>query len=209
MVMVLGQQQTPVHFTAGEAVSELDAAAVREGTPVIDDTGALVALCTLVKGTDGSYVALVPIAPPPADPAPTTSTSTTVADTSTTTSTTVESSSTTTSTTTAPAPSAWAGIRFGDVAPDASPVLTLVAPNGPAATAGMAAGDQIVAVDGKTVTRVDEVLAAIKAKAPGSSIVFTVVGAPPAPTGTAATTTTVAPTTRSVTVVLGVYEPTV
>ncbi|MBI5090604.1 MAG: PDZ domain-containing protein, partial [Actinobacteria bacterium] len=215
MVMVLGQEQTPVHFVTGGAVVELDAAAVREGTPVIDDTGALVALCTLVQGTDGSYVALVPIAPPPAV-IPTT-TSTTVAPESPTTTTTTPSSTTTT-----PVAVAWAGIKFGDVAPDASPVVVGVPADGPAAIAGLLPGDRIVAVDGVTVSRVDEVLAAIKAKAPGSSIVFTVVSSPPASGGSststststtttavAATTTTLAPATHDVTVVLGVFEPTV
>jgi hypothetical protein len=219
MVMVLGQEQTPIHFVTGGAVPELDAAAVREGTPVIDDAGALVALCTLVKGTDGSYVALVPIAPPPQS-APTT-TSTTVAPSSTTTSTTTPASTTTT----APAPVPWAGVKFGDVAPDAAPVVAGVSGDGPAAAAGLLAGDRIVAVDGKPVSRVDEVLAAIKAKAPGASIVFTVVSGTPLPnppggtttststststTVVAATTTTVAPSTHDGTVVLGVYEPTV
>jgi membrane-associated protease RseP (regulator of RpoE activity) len=230
MVTVLGQEQTPVHFGTG-AMAELDATVVREGTPVIDESGALVALCTLVQGTDGSYaVALVPIGQPPVpDPSTSVPTTSTVIDTST--------------TTTAPAPSttpttvapllAWAGIRgFGEVDPASLPIITSVSPDSPAAVAGLVAGDQIVAVDGVRVTRVDEVLAAIKAKAPGDTIVFTVITTTPtAPattdssttTSTTSTTTTVssstatttsttlppAPVERSISVVLGVYEPTV
>ena len=68
MLVVLGQEQTEVRFVGEGEVTELDATVIREGTPVIDESGALVALCTLVQGADGSYVALVPIGPPPTDP---------------------------------------------------------------------------------------------------------------------------------------------
>jgi putative serine protease PepD len=210
MVMVLGQEQTPVHFVDHGAIVELDASLVREGTPVIDEAGALVALCTVVDGSEGSYVALVPIAPPPVvDPVESTTTSSTsVPDTS---------SSTSVPDTTVPAatstPTAWAGIRFGDVDGAAVPTVVSVIAASPAATGGLQPGDHIVAVDGAPVTQVDEVLAAIRAKVPGASIVFKVVASPAIGSGTGSgtgtTTTSLVPVERTVSVVLGVYEPAV
>lgn len=206
MVMVLGQVQIPVHFVDDGAVVELDAALVREGTPVIDESGALVALCTLVQGTDGSYVALVPIASPPATTTVPTQPTTTVDDQSTSTTTTVPDTSTTT--TVAASVTGWAGISFGDAAGSAPPILTRVIADSPAAAAGLQAGDQITSVDGVAVTRVDEVFAAIRAKAPGDTIVFTVVSGAPLPTDAGSTTSSVvAPAEHAVSVVLGVYEP--
>ena len=218
-VTVLGQEQTPVQFVGDGAVIGLDAALVREGTPVIDESGALVALCTLVQDAGGSYVALVPIGGPPTDP--TIDTTVTVADTAvddtSTTSTTPSTVAgttpgsvpdTTTMTTTVVVQVAWAGIRFGGVDAAATPLIASVVTDGPAAIAGLLAGDQILAVDGVEVTRQDEVLAAIKAKAPGDAIAFTVVAnaAGPQPTGST-TTTAVPPAPRTISVVLGVYEP--
>jgi PDZ domain len=207
MVMVLGQEQTPVRFVDSGAVVELDAAVIREGTPVINDSGALVALCTLVQDPAGSYVALVPISPPPpTEPTPTEPT-TTVPDDSTTTTTTVPDDSTTT---TIAALMGWAGIRFGDVDGSAVPNVVGIIGGSPAESAGMQTGDQIVAVDGVAVTRVDDVLAAIHAKVPGDTIVFTVITAPTdAATDGSSTTSSVAPVQRTITVVLGVYEPAV
>jgi S1-C subfamily serine protease len=230
MVTVLGQEQTPIQFVSSGAVVELDASVVREGTPVINEAGALVALCTLIRdGDGGSYVGLIPIGSPPADPTVTTDPSTTtstVPDTSTTTSTVPDRSTTTT---TAPVPTAFAGIRgFGEADPASPPIIVSVIADGPAAVAGLAAGDRILAVDGAPVTRVDQVLAAIKAKRPGDTIVFTVIAgqatapstttpstttpgtATPSTASTSTTTTSVAPPAqRDVSVVLGVYEPAV
>jgi S1-C subfamily serine protease len=98
-------------------------------------------------------------------------------------------------------------VRFGDAAGSAAPVVASVITDSPAALAGVHAGDQIVAVDGAGVTQLTEVLNALKAKAPGDTIVLTVIAAPTAdptdPAGQAA------PVERSVSVVLGVYEPAV
>jgi hypothetical protein len=210
MVTVLGQEQTPVQFVDDGAVVELDAALVREGTPVIDESGALVALCTLVQTAEGSYVALVPIGGPPAEPTVTTPPESTVPAESTTTTTTVPGTSTTT---TIVAQTAWAGIKFGEVDPSATPAVTGVIADSPAAVGGLAAGDQIMAVDDVAVTRVEEVLAAIKAKRPGDTIVFKVSritpAAPPTDGTTSSTSSSVPPVERLVTVVLGVYEPAV
>lgn len=215
MVMVLGQEDTPVHFVSDGAVSELDATVIREGTPVIDQSGALVALCTLVQGADGSYVALVPIAPPPAtEPTTPTVPTDSVVDPSTTTSTVSPSTTTTlpadSTPTTIAAVMGWAGIRFGEVDGSAVPNVVAVIAGSPAEAAGMQTGDQIVAVDGTAVAHVDEVLAAIRSKAPGDTIVFTVVTAGAAATPADSTTTSsVAPAQRTISVVLGVYEPAV
>lgn len=53
--------------TAG-GVPELDAGLIVEGTPVIDDQGALVALCTVVIDGDGAHVEMIPVIDPSADP---------------------------------------------------------------------------------------------------------------------------------------------
>ena len=76
----------------------------------------------------------------------------------------------------------------------------------------MTAGDQIVAVDGVAVTRVDEVLAAIKAKRPGDTIVFTVITRAGHRRPTARPAARPARwhrSQRTISVVLGVYEPAV
>jgi hypothetical protein len=217
-VTVLGQEQTPVQFVGAGAVVGLDVALVREGTPVIDESGALVALCTLVQDAGGSYVALVPIGGPPTEPTTdpgTTVPDTGVADTSTTSTTPGPSSGTTpvstpdtTSTTTAvTVPVAWAGIRFVGVDGAATPLIASVFTDSPAALAGLQSGDQIVAVDAVAVTRQDEVLAAIKAKAPGDTIVFTVVANTAVTQPAPSTSNSVPPAQRTISVVLGVYEP--
>ncbi len=75
-VTVLADDPTRVEYvesgTAG-GVPELDAGRIVEGTPVIDDQGALVALCTVVIDGDGAHVELIPVIDPTADPAAPTS----------------------------------------------------------------------------------------------------------------------------------------
>lgn len=78
-VTVLADDPTDVEYvesgTAG-GVPGLDAGRIVEGTPVIDDQGALVALCTLVIDGDGAHVELIPVVDPTADPAAPTSSET-------------------------------------------------------------------------------------------------------------------------------------
>ncbi len=63
VVTVLGEHATAVTAPDGGPVAELDPAEIREGTPVVDDQGALVALCTLVESDGRTAVALVPLVP--------------------------------------------------------------------------------------------------------------------------------------------------
>jgi putative serine protease PepD len=49
-----------------------------------------------------------------------------------------------------------------------------VVPGGPADEAGIKGGDIITAIDGRTITRGDDLVVAIRAKAPGDSVVLTV-----------------------------------
>ena len=71
-VTVLADDPTEVEYVeAGTAggVPELDAGRIVEGTPVVDDQGALVALCTVVIDGDGAHVELIPVVDPTTDPA--------------------------------------------------------------------------------------------------------------------------------------------
>ncbi len=74
IVTVLADAPTDVSYVApgtSGGVPELDAGRIVEGTPVIDATGALVALCTLVIDADGAHVDMVAIeAAPPDDVVP-------------------------------------------------------------------------------------------------------------------------------------------
>ena len=49
-----------------------------------------------------------------------------------------------------------------------------VVPNSPADKAGIKAGDVITAIDGRTITRADDLVVAIRAKAPGDTVTLTV-----------------------------------
>lgn len=49
-----------------------------------------------------------------------------------------------------------------------------VTPGGPAEAAGLKAGDVIVAIDGRPVTDADELIVAIRARAPGDAVILTV-----------------------------------
>lgn len=72
IVTVLADAPTDVSYVApgtSGGVPELDAGRIVEGTPVIDATGALVALCTLVIDADGAHVDMVAIEPAPPDEA--------------------------------------------------------------------------------------------------------------------------------------------
>lgn len=61
-------------------------------------------------------------------------------------------------------------VRSEDVAAGEHPVT----PGGPADKAGIKPGDVIVAIDGRPVTQEDELLVAIRARAPGDEVVLTI-----------------------------------
>ncbi|MEK7422485.1 MAG: PDZ domain-containing protein [Actinomycetota bacterium] len=204
--------------------STLDAGLIVEGTPVVDDDGALVALCTVVIDSSGAHVDLLPITdvdgtPPPAADDPASETSTTSAGPS-----------------TGDAADGWLGVRFDSSKTSEPLTIVAVASASPAEAAGLAAGDRIIAIDGAPVSTVDDILALITAKPPGTVVAITVLtpappdanAAPSVPTTTSptaattvpastivgSTTTTPAPAAvamvqRTVTVTLGSYEPTV
>ncbi len=67
---------------------------------------------------------------------------------------------------------AWGGEGVA-VRADAIDGLDPVTPDGPAARAGIEPGDVIVAIDGRPVTDPDELIVAIRAKAPGDAVVLT------------------------------------
>ena len=61
----------------------------------------------------------------------------------------------------------------GDGAKIADPGGTAVTPGGPAAKAGLRAGDVIVAADGERITSPEELIVAIRKHSPGDRVVFT------------------------------------
>lgn len=62
------------------------------------------------------------------------------------------------------------GVQVLDRAIDGEPAVT---PDGPADKAGIKAGDVILAIDGRPVAQSDELIVAIRAKAPGDAVVLT------------------------------------
>jgi S1-C subfamily serine protease len=64
---------------------------------------------------------------------------------------------------------AWLGISVGQAA-DGSVIVGEVAPDGPAARAGLQVGDRLVAIDGQPVTEAFEVITRIAAKPVGSTV---------------------------------------
>jgi hypothetical protein len=205
-------------FTFGDdTLDRLDPAAIAEGTPVVNEQGALVGLCTRASGR----VDLVPIVDalghtpagdtstgprplPQEDPPGTQSTVTTSPSagtntgatntgatalpastaspvpTTTTTSTTVPTSTTstvvtTTTTVTVTKRSPWIGIRLGGNGARTELTVTTVTPGSPAASAGIAVGEEIASIDGGNVTSVEQVAATIASRAPGDTIVITTV----------------------------------
>ena len=63
--------------------------------------------------------------------------------------------------------------RLVAVRADAIDGLSPVTVDGPADRAGIRPGDVIVAIDGRPVTEPDELIVAIRAKAPGDAVVLT------------------------------------
>ena len=216
-VTVLADEPTDVAYAPDGGIPELDAATVREGTPVVDADGALVALCTLIVDGDGTYVDLVPIIIPDDLATPDTTLATTDDSDSGSdppTPTTPPPSTTTTaipSTVAAPvaaivttqAPLPWAGLRF-DGAPAAAPLtVTGVAPASPASVAGIGPGDRITAIDGTLVGTVDELLVGIRRHVPGDMVSITLV-----PRSANTATAGPAAAERTVIVTLGAFVPT-
>jgi putative serine protease PepD len=63
------------------------------------------------------------------------------------------------------------GVQVATEAQGGQPPVT---PDGPADAAGIAPGDVILAIDGRPVTQADELIVAIRAKAPGDAVTLTV-----------------------------------
>lgn len=158
-----------VSFTFGDpdalagALDEAADDAIVEGTPVVDEQGALVGLCT--HGDDGWSV--VAIGTPPDAPAGTTSTS--PADSSSTEPAT-SSGSTTAGGTSSDA--AYLGVSLGT--DDAGYVLVLaVEQHSPADLAGLIPGQRLVAIDGTPVGSAAELVATIRGHRPGDAVTLT------------------------------------
>ncbi len=185
-VHALGDAVVSFAFGDPSALADAPEDALAEGTPVVDDRGALVGLCT--HGDVGWD--LVPVSAPP----------TPVADTSTTT--TPSTSSAATSSVPgddAEQPTAYLGVALGLDSAGHVAVLS-VSPGSPADVAGIIAGQRILAVDGVRLSSPGELVAAVRSHRPGDAIELTVstatapVTASPRDTYAAASTTTVATT---------------
>lgn len=209
-VTVLSDAPSQVTYAPGEVSVELDASTIVEGTPVIDDTGALVALCTVVIDADGARVEFVPVtgepavddtvsatSQPPDDSVPADATSSTV-----------ETGATPGSggaTPTTVAPSAWVGLSFEGPSSASPLTITKIGAGSPAMAAGVMAGERLVAIDGTPVSSVDDVVAVLRRHAPGDVIKLTLAPRSTATTaspatsspGPAVTTTTVASTSTT------------
>jgi membrane-associated protease RseP (regulator of RpoE activity) len=220
-LLVLTDEITEITYH-DDGSSSLDAGVIVEGTPVVNDEGALVALCTLVIDDAGAHVNLLPLTGFDGSTAPT--------------ETTVAPETTVPATSPAEVGGGWLGVRF-DTDGDAVLTIDAIAADSPAAIAGLLVGDRITAIDGIAVATVDDVLALITARSPGTVVTITVlsqaqpsggepVSATTTSTSTTAASTTVAPSTsiastgttpsagaplveRTVSVTLGAYEPTV
>jgi hypothetical protein len=205
-----------VTFRLGDdTLAGLDPASVAEGTPVVNEAGALVGLCTRGNGVvelvqiDTTRPAApdvsepsqpsqprseTTVAPQPSspDPSPAASTTLTVATSSpalassstpTTTSTSTASPPTSTSTTVGTTTTVavtrvtpWIGVRLAGAGGAIPLAITSVTAGSPAAAAGLAVGDVLRAIEGVTVTSVDDVLRRIGSRAPGDTIVVSVAG---------------------------------
>ena len=69
---------------------------------------------------------------------------------------------------------AYLGVSTGDITNGTGAAVGAVTAGGPAATAGLKAGDVVTAVDGKPIEGSADLVAAIAAKAPGDQITLTV-----------------------------------
>jgi hypothetical protein len=177
-VVVLGDDDHEVTLpAAGEALDFGPAGAgatnpvadLAEGTPVVDAEGALVGLCTMVTADDGgtavhivSIAALLGTEPTTSSPAPG-----------------VEPSEPgTTSTTIAPGATdraAWLGVQLEHEADHIGARIDAVMPGSPADTAGLRVGEVVVAIDGRMVASVNDLVAAIAAHQMGDVVVLTVI----------------------------------
>lgn len=171
-VLVLTAEPIEVPFSTDGAPLDLTAIGdaaddVAEGTPVIDESGALVALCTRRIGAQGDLeITLVPVAELLLDIA--TAASAEPADTTTTTPDTG---------TTAPSgtePAAWLGVVLGPDEARPGAVVVTVVPDSPADLAGLAAGSRITRVDGIAVTGHESLLSVVHGAAPGQTLELTV-----------------------------------
>lgn len=155
-VYALGDQVVSFAFGDPAPLGEAPDDAIAEGTPVVDDRGALVGLCT--HGDGGwDVVAVAPL--PESDGAAATST-------------TPSTSPTTSEGSEAEQPTAYLGVSLG--LDDSGRVTVLsVAPGSPADLAGIIAGQRILALDGVPLASPPELVAAVRAHRPGDRIELT------------------------------------
>lgn len=185
LVTVLAALPTTVSF--GDAAALASLVEVEEGTPVVDEHGAIVALCSRASGA----LEMVPLGsgPDTDEPATTVPSTETVPGEGVVGETDVDTD----------APQPWIGVRLGGVKGATDLSVTAVASNSPAEASGLKVGDEILSIDGVAVTTADQVIAAISGRTVGSTVAILVRTSPA--TGAVAE--------REITLVLGEREPTV
>ncbi|MEI6402579.1 MAG: PDZ domain-containing protein [Actinomycetota bacterium] len=177
-VMVLGDDDLEVTFPAADAALDFGpanaaesnpVADLAEGTPVVDTDGALVGLCTMVTADDGStavhvvsIAALLGTEPTSSSPVPGDEPS-------------EPGVTSTTDAPVAPDRTAWLGVQLEHEADHIGARIDAVMPGSPADSAGLRVGEVVVAIDGRMVASVNDLVAAIAAHQIGDVVVLTVV----------------------------------
>jgi S1-C subfamily serine protease len=149
IVTVLSSSPATMAYGDPSALASLATAGIAEGTPVVDQDGAIVALCTRASGT----IEMVPIEafPDPATPPKQGAEQPEAAE-----------------------PTAWIGVRLGGVDGATDLTVTAVAPGSPAEETGVNVGDEIVSLDGVPMASADQVIETIGDLAPGTTIALVV-----------------------------------
>lgn len=189
-VIVLAATPLQAAYPAAGEELELDSAVestdIAEGTPVVDADGVLVGLCThTLSGTDEAELRVLPIADVISSLLGDQPSGTTPVDESLDSSADVDEN--------VSGPGGWIGLRLVERNEPASVQVDRVAPDSPAALAGIAGGETIRSIDGVAVVSVADVRAALAGTVPGDTVLLTLL----APDGTE----------RQVSVVLGVVAP--